>query len=187
MAKVTQGRSLWQRGYYAEAVPFYEDGLDKRPKLREAYHELGDCYEKLGREGEAIKTYERALRDADTKDEISLRALGRLYIKKGFADEALLVYVRLQAVVPADKGVAAEIERLEAAKSPAAQAEQARLAKARAKHDEIMLIADRYFKEHKYEDAIAVIESYPEEYRQTEFWVKGLLPLRDKCEAARKK
>ena len=187
MGKATQARSLYQQGRYAEALPLYEDALDKRPKLREAYHELGACYEMLDRDSEAIRTYERGLKNADVKDEVALRALGRLYVHKGYLVEALTKYVAVQAIAPQDTWVAAEISRLEGIKAIDPKVEQARLAKARAKHDEIKGIAERYFTERKFEDAIIVIDTFPEEYRGTEYWVKSLGPLREQCEAARKK
>lgn len=187
MAKVSYARALRSEGRYADAVPYYDEGIERRPKLREAYHELGDCYEKLGKETDAIRIYERGLKAADPRDEIGLRALARLYEKRGLVDDAIRTLRVLVAVAPGDAAAAKDLARLEATRSPEALAEQARLAKAKATHDEIKPAAERYFAERRYEETITVIESYPEEYRNTDYWLKSLAPLRDRAEEARRK
>lgn len=187
MAKVSYARALRADGRYADAVPYYDEGIERRPKLREAYHELGDCYEKLGKENDAIRVYERALKAADPRDEVPLRALARLYEKRGLIDDAIAMLKRLREAAPGDAAAAKDLERLEAWKSPEAVAERERLAKAKAKHDEIKPAAERYFAERRYEETITVIESYPEEYRNTDYWTKSLAPLRDRAEEERKK
>jgi tetratricopeptide (TPR) repeat protein len=184
VARFELARSRYWRSDYEGAAPLYEQALELRPKLRDAYHELAWCYEALGRQSEAIKTLERSLRDADAKDERALRELARLYVHKGFLEEAIRACVALAAVAPADEQVRLELARLEMLRPPDTAAEQARLAKARARYEELRAIAERLYAERKFDDAILTIDTYPEEWRDTEYW-KKLQELREKAAKAK--
>ena len=54
-------REHFEAGRWNDAAPLYERVIGRRPSLLDAYHDLGACYEKLGRDSEAIRIYEAAI------------------------------------------------------------------------------------------------------------------------------
>ena len=100
---------------YEEAIPHYQFVVAKRDRLKDAWHRLAYCLEKMGRTSEAIAAYEGALR-VDRQDGYALKHLARLYTHMGFLDEAIGAGRTLVALRGGDKKLEAEIARLEALK-----------------------------------------------------------------------
>jgi tetratricopeptide (TPR) repeat protein len=68
---------LFAAGRYAEAAPLYEEVIAVRDRVKDAYHRLADCRERLGDRAGAAEALERLLR-VDRHDEEALRRLERL-------------------------------------------------------------------------------------------------------------
>jgi tetratricopeptide (TPR) repeat protein len=108
----------YEEGRWAEAVPHYEFVISARERLKDAYHRLAWCQERLGREAEAVTALEK-LRRVDRQDEYALRHLWRLYVHRGFVDEALEAARELLRLYPGDPGLREEVARLEGWKGAA--------------------------------------------------------------------
>ncbi len=106
---------LFDQGRWAEAAPHYEYVISARERLKDAYTRLSWCHERLGREADAVTALEK-LRRVDRQDEYALRHLWRLYVHRGFVEEALEAARELSRLHPADPGLKEEIARLEGLK-----------------------------------------------------------------------
>jgi len=111
------GEKLFAEGKFIDAAIEFEYALQHRPRWKAPYLRLGLCREKTGRDDDAIAVYLRLLRAVGT-DEDALRGLGRIYGRRDDAPHALEYYRKLQALVPDDRSVDAEIARLEALRKP---------------------------------------------------------------------
>ena len=103
---------LFARKLYREAIPHYEFVVAARELIREAWVRLAACHEALGADGEAVAVLERARR-VDRYDEGVLRAVARLYERRGAVEGAIGAWRDLLKVLPGDAAVRAEISRLE--------------------------------------------------------------------------
>jgi tetratricopeptide (TPR) repeat protein len=107
-----EANGLFEKGWYAEAIPLYESVISVRDRLKDAYYKLAYCYEIRSEESRAVEALEKAVR-VDPQDEYALRHLWRLYCHRGFVDQALDAARRLSKLYPADAGLRGEIARLE--------------------------------------------------------------------------
>lgn len=110
-----QANPLFDQGRYGEAIPLYEAVVSVRERLKDAHYKLAYCYEARGEESRAVEALERALR-VDPQDEYALRHLWRLYVHRGFVEQALDAARRLSRLYPNDAGLRGEIARLESLK-----------------------------------------------------------------------
>lgn len=106
---------LFDQGRYGEAIRLYEQVVSRRDQLKDAHHKLAYCLEAGGEESRAVETLEKALR-VDPQDEYALRHLWRLYVHRGFVEQALDAARRLSKLYPGDAGLHGEIARLESLK-----------------------------------------------------------------------
>lgn len=104
---------LFDAGDYAAAAPLYEYVVWKRPKIKDAHIRLAVCYEKIGRDTEAISVLEKMVKLLDPDDAIALRNLARLYVHRGYVAEAVSTYRRILGRNPRDaEQILQEIARL---------------------------------------------------------------------------
>jgi arylsulfatase A-like enzyme/Tfp pilus assembly protein PilF len=78
---------LFTAGRYAEAVPAFRRLLAATPKMADAWEDLAQSLQKLGRDGEALDAYEHAM-DASGGASFVAVATGSLLLQMGRLDEA---------------------------------------------------------------------------------------------------
>jgi hypothetical protein len=74
-AELTSAEQAYRNGNYAHAAELYQTILNRGLASGEIYYNLGNCYYKLGRNGQAILNYERAQRllGSDPALDVNLR------------------------------------------------------------------------------------------------------------------
>jgi tetratricopeptide (TPR) repeat protein len=89
------GISLMQIKEYQKAVPHFQAVIDLRPETASAYQRLAECYNEVGRYGEAISTAKTGLGKAKDGEKGGLYcAWGRALEKQTLYDEAMDVFQR---------------------------------------------------------------------------------------------
>ena len=111
------GEKLLAAGNLTDAAIEFEYALKHRSRWKAPYARLAFCYEKLGRDNDAIVVYERLLQ-IDRTDEEALRGLAGIYGRRNDAARALEYYKTLRSLHPEDRSLDAEIARLEALRKP---------------------------------------------------------------------
>lgn len=180
-ARYETARRDFDNGRWEAAAAEYERVVGKRPSFRDAWRDLGVCYERLGRDAEALRVYEQSLAQADSRDEVVLRRLLDVQKRKGLFDGAIATATRLCEVRPGDAGLQAEL--VELAKAKAGQdvhAEKERLKRAIVRCGEIEARAEEFIKAKRYDEALGIVESYPAEFRDTACWTGTLRALRER-------
>lgn len=180
-ARYETARLHFDAGRWEPAAAEYERVVGKRPGYRDAWRDLGFCYERLGRDAEALRVYEQSLASADPRDEVVLRRLLDLQKRKGLFDGAISTARRLRDVRPAEAGLEAELAELEKAKAGQDDhAERERLRRAADRSQEIQVRAEEFIKAKRYDEALAIVEAYPSEFRDTRHWKETLRALRER-------
>lgn len=100
--KLSKADELFKQQKYEEAVPLYENVIKNRYLLLDPYKHLEICYEKTGRNEEAINVLEKSML-VTNRDEENLKNLIRLYNKVGRMEDAKktekwLNYVKSEAI-----------------------------------------------------------------------------------------
>jgi arylsulfatase A-like enzyme/Tfp pilus assembly protein PilF len=87
LGDLSAAMNLFADGRYAEAVPAFRRLLAASPKMTDAWEHLGQSFQKLGRQAEALDAYEHAM---DTSGGASFVAVatGSLLLQMGRLDEA---------------------------------------------------------------------------------------------------
>lgn len=99
---------------YDDAAPLYAYVVRHREMIRIAHVKLAICYEKLGRETEAIRVLERMLKYVDPTNETAMRNLLRLYARRDYAGDGIRIRRHLLENNPGDaEELRKEIGRLE--------------------------------------------------------------------------
>ena len=65
-----EGYDLYQKGFFADAIPFLETAVKETPEHFPAYARLADCYEKLGQYDRAVPIWRRYLEIRPSQQEI---------------------------------------------------------------------------------------------------------------------
>jgi arylsulfatase A-like enzyme/Tfp pilus assembly protein PilF len=78
---------LFLHGSYADAVPAFRELLAQSPRMTDAWEDLAQSLQKLGRDGEALDAYQHAL-DASGGASFVAVATGALLLDMGRLDEA---------------------------------------------------------------------------------------------------
>lgn len=94
MEKYKKANVYYEECKYEKAIPLYEETIKMRYLIKDAYKKLGTCYEKIGRDEEAIKVYEK-YNVVDSWDVENLENLVRLYEKYGYTEKAVETKKRL--------------------------------------------------------------------------------------------
>src|SRR6266487_390103 len=99
----SKAEMLYGRGFYEEALAFYEEALRLDPNDTDSYIGKGDALYKLGRYEEALAFYEEALR-LDPNDTDSYIGKGDTLYKLERYEEALTFYEEALRLDPNDTG-----------------------------------------------------------------------------------
>jgi len=89
---------LWAEKY-EEALPYFEEAVQKDPDYADAYFQIGYCNGKLGRHDEAIEAYKQAIR-IEPDDAKAHYGLGVAYDSLGRYDEAIEAFKQAIRIKP---------------------------------------------------------------------------------------
>ncbi len=169
-----------EAGRWADAVPRLQRVAGRDPGRVEPWRDLSYCLLRLDRRGEAVAACESGLREADRRDPVLLRRLLDLRKTLGQFDEAMKTAMALLAVQPTD-ALRAEVVDIERALAASAEtAEAGRRARARDRYEEIKRRVEEFILAKRWEEALGLLESYPPEFRDLEYWTVHLKSARDR-------
>lgn len=78
---------------FPKAIDFFQRAVKVEPNYSEAHNNIGFAYEKIGKSGEAIEAYKKALSNLMYRTpEKAYNSLGRVYYRLGRYDEAIGAY-----------------------------------------------------------------------------------------------
>lgn len=110
--KYREANALLEAGAPEEAIPLYEEALQERPRMVEAYVHLHECHLRLNAPDEALRSLERGYRICGLNHIVAI-PLARAYAARGRKADALELYDRLITFRPE---LRPEMEKVEGGK-----------------------------------------------------------------------
>jgi len=169
--------NLFTQGKYAEAVPAFRRLLAATPKMADAWENLAQSLEKLGRDGEALEAYQQAL-DASGGASFVAVATGALLLKMGRLDDAQAhAELGLKGSPAMANSLLAQIALARDRPAEAEKAARAALASPGSRIAPLMTLAEVFQKQNRLEEALGYADQAAAEVARTGAAGQGYLGL----------